>query len=326
MLQEVFRFQLFGHEFPVYGYGLMLVVAFLACVKTSQWLGKRSGIHPDIFVNAAIIAMVTGVIGARMSHVLENFNDYTRSDLSVWQNLSNAINIREGGLTFYGGFLLATPCCILYAWKNKVPILLGMDIVAPVLMIGLGFGRIGCFLNGCCYGEQCQLPWAVQFPYYSDAYLDQFYHSQITPPSELVNYDEKGVPSLISPHSPQMRDEPLLQSIAAHEKALPVHPTELYSAFTAFLLAGLLIAYFTLPHIDGHVFLLMMILEGFSRFVLEIIRVEPAVWTLHLGGQSYGYSISMILGLQIMIAGLILWKILPLSPKPPSRTASAVVS
>ena len=82
--------------------------------------------------------------------------------------------MRSGGLTYYGGFLLALPVTVLYGVNKKVPIRLGMDIIAPCLMIGLGFGRIGCFLNGCCHGAECDLPWAVRFPYYSNAYIDQF--------------------------------------------------------------------------------------------------------------------------------------------------------
>ena len=60
MLQELFRIHLFGRAIPIYGYGLMLVVAFLACVKTSQWLGVRKGIRPELFVDATLIAMVSG--------------------------------------------------------------------------------------------------------------------------------------------------------------------------------------------------------------------------------------------------------------------------
>jgi phosphatidylglycerol:prolipoprotein diacylglycerol transferase len=308
----LFRVHLFGHVFPVYGYGLMLVVAYFACVKTGQWLGKRCGIHPELFINATVIAMVAGIAGARLCSVLENLPDYTRSDLTIWQNLGNIINTRAGGLTFYGGFLLATPLCIFYAIKKKVPVLLGMDIVAPVVMIGLGFGRIGCFLNGCCYGEQSNLPWAVRFPYDSYAYQDQFSSMQISPPAPLMNIEDGGGVTLVPAHSDALQADPDLQTLADSQKALPVQPTELYSAFTAFLLAGLLIAYFTMPHIDGRVFALMLMLEGVARFVLELIRVEPAVWMLHFHGQSYGMSISMILGLLVAVAGVILWFDLPL--------------
>jgi len=322
MLQEVFRFSLLGYEIPVYGYGLMLVVAFLACVKTGQWLAKGRGIHPDVVVNAAIIALVSGVIGARLCHVLENLHDYTRHELSFWQNLGNAADMRGGGLTFYGGFLAATPCCIFYAWKKKVPILLGMDIVAPVLMVGLGLGRIGCFLNGCCYGERCDLPWAVRFPYDSEAYADQFANRQIMPPPQLLRVTQDGSYGLVPPHSSEMRNSPRLQRLAAGSRALAVHPAELYSSFTAFLLAALLIAYFSLPHVDGRVFALMMILEGIARFVLELLRVEPAVWWQQVGGHVYGWSISMILGLLIALAGVAMWSALRLRLQGPAGQAT----
>jgi phosphatidylglycerol:prolipoprotein diacylglycerol transferase len=263
------------------------------------------GIKPELFVDATLIALATGILGARICHVLENFHEYTRSDLTITQNFLNMINTREGGLTFYGGLLLATPCCIAYALARKVPVLLGMDIVAPVLMVGLGFGRIGCFLNGCCYGAQTNVPWAVRFPYYSNAYLDQYEHGQLTVPMEL-----QSPMGPLNPHLPPMTTDPTLRAMAANAPALPVHPTQIYSVITCFLLAALLIAYLGLPHISGRVFALMLMLEGFARYVLELIRVEPAVITLHLHGQSYGLSISMILGLAIVVAGIAMWIIL----------------
>jgi phosphatidylglycerol---prolipoprotein diacylglyceryl transferase len=279
MLQVLFRLHLFGHDIPVYGYGFMLVVAFLACVKASQWLARHHGLNPEYFVDATMIGLIAGIIGARLCHILENLGDYTRSDISIWRNLANMADLREGGLTLYGGLILATPCCIFYAIYRGVKVTLGMDIVAPVLMIGIGFGRIGCFLNGCCYGAQCDLPWGVRFPYQSHVYADQVQQGLIAP--NIVG-----------------------------ASALPVHPTQLYSSFTAFLLAALLIVYLGLPHIWGRVFALMLMLEGLARFELELIRVEPAVWTLHWHGQDYGMSISMILGLLICVTGAVMWTLL----------------
>src|ERR1051326_1051127 len=133
---------------PIYSYGLMMVIGFLAAVQLAKFLSRRVGIDPEIFVNAALIALVAGVIGARLSHVLENLGDYTRADRSVWENFLNMINIRSGGLTFYGGLLLAFPIVVLYGIKKKVPIRRGMDVAAPCIVLGLAFGRIGCFLNG----------------------------------------------------------------------------------------------------------------------------------------------------------------------------------
>jgi phosphatidylglycerol---prolipoprotein diacylglyceryl transferase len=305
MRQVLFRFDLFGHVIPVYGYGLMLVVAFLACVATARYLAVRKGMNPDHFVDATVIAIATGIIGARLCSVLENLHEYTLADRTLGQNLLNIFNTREGGLTFYGGFLLATPCVIAYGLFRRAKILLGMDIVAPLVMIGLGFGRIGCFLNGCCYGEQCTLPWAVRFPYYSNAYLDQNSSGKLSVPLELQNMGNPMGPDL-----PIVAGNARLAALAASSYALPVHPTELYSSFTGFLLAALLIAYLGLPHIDGRVFALMLMLEGVARYILEMIRVEPTIVTVPWRGQSYGLSISMVLALVVFVAGIVMWKIL----------------
>jgi phosphatidylglycerol:prolipoprotein diacylglycerol transferase len=302
MFQELFHFHLLNHTVPVYGYGFMLVVAFLACVQVLQWLARRVGINPDLCVDATLIGLSTGILGARLCHVFENLHDYTRPDLSLWQNLHNIFNIHEGGLTFYGGFLLATPCCIAYAIWRKVPIRLGMDIIAPTLMVGLALGRIGCFLNGCCYGQQCDLPWSMQFPYGSSAYMDQVQQNQIAFPPELISQG-----ALLRRDSPQVVASPQLQQLIAGARSLPVQPTQLYSAFTGFLLAWLLVIFLGLPHADGQVFALMLMLEGLSRFVLELIRVEPSILQIRWHGQAYGMSTSMVLGIANVLAGIVMW-------------------
>src|SRR2546423_6531386 len=150
MLQDLFRIPLINR--PVYGFGSMMILGFFVATEFGKFLCRRNKIHPDILMNAALIALISGVIGARLSHVIENWSIYTDPKRTFTANLFDAINISSGGLTFYGGLILGTPITIWYALKKKVPLLLGMDIVAPCLMIGLGFGRIGCFLHGCCYG------------------------------------------------------------------------------------------------------------------------------------------------------------------------------
>jgi phosphatidylglycerol:prolipoprotein diacylglycerol transferase len=310
MMQIVFRLP--GLNLPIYGYGVMLVIAFLACVQVSKRMALRKGLDPEIFINAALIALVTGVAGARISHVLENFATYTNPERSAWDNFADAINIRSGGLTFYGGFILATPCCIWYALKNKMPLLASMDIVAPVLMVGLGFGRIGCYLNGCCYGEICNPAFAqslTTFPYRSNPYIEQFDYHLIAPPPQLLT-DQGTLKDWDEIHREG------LDVLANAQKALPVQPTQLYSSFTAFLLAGLLIAFWTLPHLDGRVFALMMMLEGPARFLLEMIRVEPAV----VGRM----SLSMLLGLVVFAAGVIMWCAIGATKKAPWEPTLAV--
>ena len=292
---------------PIYGYGVMMVLGFFGALQLARFLGRRSGIDPEVFVNAGLIALLTGVIGARLSHVLESLPQYTDPGRTAWENFKDAANIRSGGLTFYGGFILATPCVIAYGLYKKVPIRRGMDIVAPCLMIGLAFGRIGCFLNGCCYGAECKTEWlGVRFPYHSNAYIDEYKKEAIRVPDELRRTyadGSKGVPMTIeeiqSSDKLSPEEKSALLARAAQEHSLELHPSQLYSTFTAFLIAALLVAYYTVPHPPGRVFALMLLIEAPSRFVLEMLRAEPPV----IGPLSYSMVVSVIL----FAAGIALW-------------------
>lgn len=300
---------------PVYSYGVMLVIGFFGALQLAKFLARRYRIDPEIFVNAGLIALVTGVLGARLSHVLENLGQYTDVHRSFWANLGDAINIRSGGLTFYGGFLLATPCVIGYGLMKRLPIRLGMDIVAPCLMIGLGVGRIGCYLNGCCYGAETDtsaVPWAVHYPYHSNAYITEFEGANgerldHAPPPELLGTTPNGNPVLLSPDvlNPQQK------ALAAAEHSDWLHPAQLYSTITALMIAALLVAYFTVPHVPGHVFALMLLLEAPSRFLLEMLRAEPAVvgHTSHPARLTFlpDMSFSMVLSVGLLIVGIVLW-------------------
>src|SRR5690242_12821518 len=93
-------------------YGVLVAVGCFAAMKLAQFLARRSKLDPELFANAALIALVTGVLGARLSHVFENFHEYFNSGLSILDSLKRVINIREGGLTYYGGFLLALPSLV----------------------------------------------------------------------------------------------------------------------------------------------------------------------------------------------------------------------
>lgn len=297
MMPELFRIP--GLDIPVYGYGLMMVIGFIAAVELAKFLARRVNINPDLFVTAGVIALVSGVIGARLSHVIENWSDFTRPELSFIQNVSNMLNIRSGGLTFYGGFLLAVPCTILYGVAKKVSIPVGMDVIAPCLMIGLAFGRVGCFMNGCCYGAESNVPWAVTFPYYSGPFLDQMHDHKLnasTPQNLMVPTPDGGM-RLRSPA--ELKNSPELQAEAAMLRSNSVHPAQLYSTFNSLLIAAILIAYFTIPHVPGRVFAMMLMLEGATRFILEMLRVEPPV----LGPLSF----SMVISATLLWIGVAWW-------------------
>jgi len=303
MLQELFRIPWINR--PVYGYGLMLVIGFLCAAQLAKYLARRCGFNGDTFVNAGLLALLTGVIGARLSHVLESLADpknteFARNGQDAWQNFLAMLNVSSGGLTYYGGFVVATPVLMWYAIRKRIPLLKGMDIIAPCLMIGLAFGRIGCYMNGCCYGEECSLPWGASFPYGSNAFVEQYEASKLKVPAELTVPSQplnNGLPRLLTKE--EIRGHKDLEALAAGVHARAVQPTELYSAFNSFLVAGILLVFFSLAPIPGRVFALLLILDGGSRYILEMVRVEPAVvWKL---------SFSMVLGAVFVIAGVLMW-------------------
>ncbi|MDB5298315.1 MAG: prolipoprotein diacylglyceryl transferase [Phycisphaerales bacterium] len=325
MRQELFRLPYFGT--PIYGYGLMLVLGFLGALQLARYLARRSRIDPELFVNVAIVALVSGIAGARLSHVLENLDYYTNPARSAWANFIDAVNIRSGGLTFYGGFILATFCCIGYALLKGIPIRRGMDIVAPCLMVGLGFGRVGCFLNGCCEGAECSTlpaPIAVVFPYHTNPYerhLDRgtLDPAQRPPPEAATRADLSGRPvgALSKPEiaaryadEPATRDRVLAEVSTLHSNR--VLNAQLFSAFTAFLLAFFLVRFYALPHAAGRAFALMLIVESPSRFVLEMLRAEPAFVGPNSPGGALAFlpfdlSFSMFLSVWLTLAGVVLW-------------------
>lgn len=302
MFPELFTIP--GINWPIHSFGLMLVIGLLCAMELAKRLANRRGIDGEVYSTAGILALVFGVLGARLSHVLENLGEYTDPSRSFWANLSAAANLGAGGLTYYGGVLLSAPIIIGYLKWKKVPLLLSMDIAAPALMIGLAFGRIGCFLNGCCYGQVCELPWAVKFPYGSSAYVDQFVQQKLSPGPGLVSLTEDGRLMLL----PKERalTNPLTRSAAIAARSLPVHPAQLYSSAMAFLIASICVAHLTLGKAPGKTFALMLILEGFARYLLESLRVEPAVLRAPvLGAMSY----SMVVGLGISGLGVLLWAV-----------------
>ncbi len=312
MRPELFRLPIpfAGKEIPIYGFGLMLVIGFLLAIRLVKILAKRRGLDPEQFVSAALLALVTGIIGARLSHVLENFHEFTHGP-SVWADVKAMFDLTSGGLTYYGGFLLAFPTLVIYALRKKIPVRIGMDVVAPCILVGLGFGRVGCFLNGCCYGEACSLPWAVSYPYHSIPYLDDVSANRVEVPDSLredLTVNHYGyIRTQVKTQSEVRADG--LTAEASEQHSLSRHPAQLYSTITALLLAALLVAYFNMPHAPGRVFALMMMLEGVTRFILEMLRTEPAVIGRGSGKLSSlpAMSLSMVLGVLLLGLGAVLW-------------------
>jgi len=138
-------------------YGLMLAIAFLVGTWLALREARRLGLDEDQVVTVILVALVGGVVGARALYVAEHLRDFRGSYLSV-------LSLWQGGLTLYGGIAAGTVAGLFVARRTGLPVWLPADALAPSLVLGTVFGRVGCFLNGCCYGHPTQMPWGVVFP------------------------------------------------------------------------------------------------------------------------------------------------------------------
>jgi phosphatidylglycerol:prolipoprotein diacylglycerol transferase len=141
----------------VRSYGLMMAVAFLFGTWLALREARRRGLDEDRLVSVILVALVGGVLGARLLYVIEHIEEFRRQ----W---GSALAIWEGGLTLYGGVVAGTLAGLVTARRLGLPMWIVADALTPSVAIGTAFGRIGCFLNGCCYGRPTTLPWGVRFP------------------------------------------------------------------------------------------------------------------------------------------------------------------
>jgi len=186
----------------VKSYGVMMMIAFLTGIWMACRRAMRSQGDPDIVLNTGFLALIFGVIGARIMFVLH----YWDTRFATQPNpVMAAFNCRGGGLEFWGGPILAIPAILIYTrYFTKASVRWYADIAIPSLAWGLAITRIGCFLNGCCWGAVCveqpghvhakpALAWTVQFPYGSPAMIQQFRFGQLSLPNELIYVGPDGI-------------------------------------------------------------------------------------------------------------------------------------
>lgn len=163
---------------PLRGYGVMLLVAVVSGVGMAAFRARRMGVDPEIILSLAFWLFVSGIIGARIFYLIEYW-DRLFAGKSASEAFKVAISIQEGGLVVYGMLLVGGLALIAFIYRHRLPGLALADLIAPSVVLGLGLGRIGCFLNGCCFGGPCDLPWAVTFPADSPPHEQQIRLGQV---------------------------------------------------------------------------------------------------------------------------------------------------
>jgi len=145
-------------SFALYSYGLMLFLAFTVGIIWALREADSQGINPEHLYEVFIITIVLALFGSRLAFVL--FNPGLFRGEPWWRIFA----FREGGLTFYGGFIAALLGGLVYTHYRRISFVKLLDFLAPFIALGYAITRVGCFLNGCCYGHITDLPWGLVYP------------------------------------------------------------------------------------------------------------------------------------------------------------------
>jgi phosphatidylglycerol:prolipoprotein diacylglycerol transferase len=299
-------------------FGPMMVLGFLAALFMMRRLSRRASLDRAMITNAALYSLIIGVVGARAFFVVHYFEQFREDPLNIFATW-------HGGLEFLGGVIPAIGFLLFYLHHHKLPVRRYLDIMAIGLMMGLAFGRIGCFLNGDCFGKPTDLPWGVRFPYRSFVYISQINsdlkrnrpepHLKLPQSEYLSFYDKNGkwYPKDLEELTEQQRYE----VTRGRYRCLGVHPSQLYSSANALLLCGILYFFWRKNSVrtgsdkaskllgrPGSMVGLMFVLYGLARFLLEFIRDDNPY--------EFGIlTISQILGIAMFVLGVVLLVILP---------------
>jgi phosphatidylglycerol---prolipoprotein diacylglyceryl transferase len=139
-------------------YGTLVALGFIAGLWTASKRAAFVGVSPEKVADVGPWLIIGTLIGARLVYVCSYPQDFRGEPF--W----HVFAIWKGGLVFYGGLFGASGACILFSYINKIPLWRFADVLAPSVALGHAIGRLGCLMNGCCYGQACNLPWAITFP------------------------------------------------------------------------------------------------------------------------------------------------------------------
>lgn len=327
---------------PIRGYGVFLLIATASGVALAAWRGRRVGLSPDAIFGLAFAMFVGGIVGARLFYIIQYW-DQIHVPGDPRQTLGNMVNFVEGGLVVYGSLVGALASGFWYLRKNCLPPLAIADLIAPSLVLGLAIGRLGCLMNGCCFGGVCDHPWAITFPPTSPPYSVQhrngeFYgfriaaneqgkpivvHVEKDGPAEAVGLTTGAIvesvqgvatPGINEAWSQFNLSDKTVRFTAGGKpfayqvgelpaRSLPVHPTQIYSSVNAFLLCAVTLAWFPYRRRDGEVFALLIALYAVTRFLLEVIRTDES------GIWDTGMTISqnVSIGMILSVAALVFY-------------------
>lgn len=150
------QFTIAGVTRPLTSYGLFAILGILSALAAVAALAPSRRIRRDEAVSAAVIGVCAGLVGAKLFFLAVSLPDILARGL--------ALHLENGGLVFYGGVAAGIPAVFFWLRHRQIAFWDFADVATPALALGHAFGRVGCFLFGCCYGRPTGLPWGVVYP------------------------------------------------------------------------------------------------------------------------------------------------------------------
>jgi phosphatidylglycerol:prolipoprotein diacylglycerol transferase len=224
----------------LHAYGTLLACSFFFGLLLARARARSRDVSERDVLDLFQLLIISAIIGARFFFVIFHLDAYA----GRWWHI---LYLWEGGLTLYGGLLLCFLSAALFLRRRGVPFLRMADVMAPSLGLGLLITRIGCFLNGCCFGLPTDGPLGVCFPAGSEA-------------ARMA-----------------------LTLAAGHAHAgdcVPIHPAQLYSAFAGLTILVSLLLFDRRRHFEGAVFALFLLLYGIKRFTIDQFRYYEEAMTV----------------------------------------------
>ncbi|MFM9961562.1 MAG: prolipoprotein diacylglyceryl transferase [Planctomycetaceae bacterium] len=253
----------FTSSIPIFGYGLMMCLGFVFGTMLASYRATRAGVPPETIWDLTFLFLISGVGGARLYYLIQHGDRVFAKCDTARDYLVAAVWLPDGGLVFYGGLIAGAVVFWWFCHTRKLDAWKLGDLIVPSVFLGMAFGRFGCFLYGCCFGDRCELPWAVEFP------------------AESV------------PFNAQMQRGFLPLDATA---SLPIHPTQLYSVIDGALLCLLTLAYYPLRARDGSVVTLALLTYPVSRFFIERLRGDEMGMFGSLLTSAQWISLTMLAG------------------------------
>ena len=255
-----------------YSYGLMIGIGALLAILVSEWRAKRRGLDGELVFSAAVWGLLAGLLGAKLTFIISNIK-------LLFTNPSYVLG--TNGFTVYGGVVLGIIVGGLIVKRKKVDVPVYLDLVIPQIALAQGFGRIGCFLAGCCYGKPTDSHFGVVFPVEAIAPsgIPLIPTQLISAAGDFLIFAILLLLSYFATDYLKVRkgEEELLDKDAVTKKLRLFQPLSMSGMY--------------------------LILYGIGRFAIEFLRADPRRTALGLTSNQYVSIVFVIAGLALIFYG-----------------------